>query len=450
MADEHSKDFDALRKEALDQGWFLTRDTLGDPSGGGVAYLCMRVHLLTSIRSHTIGAAALGSDAAASLDLGAVMVRNLLRAVAPDSQEIGVLKATKRMDGRMKREIKALRSCTHPSLVPILDCAPGDEPGWYVMKYFSQGDLDHRWDAYTGRVVEVLTRTREIAEALTVIHAKGLVHRDIKPANILLADNGRWVLTDFGIVFEEGATRHTQYGNPTPMSKDWRPEWVVSRYVEKFDPVVDIHSLARVARALIAGPGNNPPVSQLEEPEFDLRRLFPNVTHIGAVQQFFIDHITHKPGQSKSQAAQEFIGKLDELLALHHRRRTLQQVFSLFLTHSTSWISPSTAVQAQGLPVFLPPRVTRITGSIRFHNSGTRGATATVRLALRDISKQLVAVHEADVMNHDVDPSKSPGGWWDFAFTAPDELPSRVFLDVHIAGESLAITGIVLAAEVVS
>jgi serine/threonine protein kinase len=381
MADERTIDFDALRRDAAQQGWFLTSTVLGAPSGGGVAYICFKRPLLDSIRDQTVLTSGIGQNKD-PLEPAAAMVQHLIHAMAPGSKELGVLKVSKRLDGRMKREIKALSNLTHPSLVPILGSARGEEPDWYIMQFFPRGDLAHRWGDYQGRVIEVLTRTREIAEALVLIHANELIHRDIKPANILLAPDGRWVLADFGIVYEEGATRHTVYG-ATPMSEGWSPEWVAGRYVDKFDPVVDIHSLARVARAMIAGPDNNPLVSQLDEPDFDLSKLCSGVEHIDDIQKFFVEHITHKAAQSKSQTAQEFIAKINDLLALYTSRRVQQHVFSMVLTHTASWILERTLWQAQNLRLFLPPRVTRFKGSLRLHANGPHDIV-NVKVSVRE------------------------------------------------------------------
>jgi len=464
MADQLPFDFDAVRHAAVQKGWFLTRERLGGASGGGYAFVCAKAELLESIRSHAEVTTRIGGGKFDGLESAATLLRGMTKAIAPDSAELGVLKVAQNQDGRMKREIKALSQCQHPSLVPIFAHAPGEEPDWYIMRFFPKGDLHHRWAEYQGKVLEVLKRTREVAEALGVIHAKGLVHRDIKPENIFIAADGRWVLGDFGIVFEDAATRQTQHG-PTPMSKEWRPEWVVGRHVEKFEPVVDLHSLAKVAYAMIAGPGKNPTVSHLDEPDFDLRQLHRGVEHIDSVQEFFFDHITHKARESKSQSTQEFIAKIDEVLALYGRRRGQQQVLSMVLTSSPSWVGSGGLVMLQNLKLLLPSGVTRFRCSLRLH-SGNARSQGWMQVAVRQehvspsqrrhnkedleltraFDAAALALHRVEVEVRSTDESPA-GQWLDFEMMVAKPIPERAFLSVEDIPESVSVTGLMLVAE---
>ncbi|MEI6654948.1 MAG: protein kinase, partial [Verrucomicrobiota bacterium] len=63
----------------------------------------------------------------------------------------------------------------------------------------------------TGTVtIGSVTAGQQVALALNYAHSKGFVHRDIKPSNIMIAADGRYVVTDFGIVHAEGATKLTR------------------------------------------------------------------------------------------------------------------------------------------------------------------------------------------------------------------------------------------------
>ncbi|MET0405563.1 MAG: protein kinase, partial [Cystobacter sp.] len=177
MTDSRSIDFDGLREAAEKQGWFLTTEKLGDQSGGGYAFVCMKTRVLEDFRAQ-IALTRGHAIAQEYWEKSATLIRSLNKVLTPDSDELGVLKVAQQPDGRMKKEIKALTECKHPNLVPIFTHAPGEDPNWYIMKFFSGGDLAHRRPDYTGKVVEVLRRIREVAEALDVIHAKQLVHRD--------------------------------------------------------------------------------------------------------------------------------------------------------------------------------------------------------------------------------------------------------------------------------
>ena len=89
-----------------------------------------------------------------------------------------------------------------------------------------------------------------LALTLKEAHARGLVHRDIKPSNILIAADGRYVLTDFGIVHTEGATKLTR--NLTTLGT---PEYMSPEQGQglKIDGRSDEYSLAVLAYEMIIG-----------------------------------------------------------------------------------------------------------------------------------------------------------------------------------------------------
>ncbi len=100
--------------------------------------------------------------------------------------------------GRFDREVDLLRRLNHPHIVPILAFGEADGFHYIVMPYLSGGTLHERLrmgpllPLEGGRIVD------QISSALDFAHQQGIVHRDVKPSNILLDENGRAMLTDFG------------------------------------------------------------------------------------------------------------------------------------------------------------------------------------------------------------------------------------------------------------
>ncbi|HTF10041.1 MAG TPA: serine/threonine-protein kinase [Asanoa sp.] len=106
------------------------------------------------------------------------------------------------------REARAASRLCHPNVVAVLDIVRTDRP-WIVMEYVpakalhevidERGPFDPREAARVGL---------DILAALETAHRAGVIHRDVKPQNVLLADDGRVVLTDFGlaVVADGGVT----------------------------------------------------------------------------------------------------------------------------------------------------------------------------------------------------------------------------------------------------
>ena len=99
---------------------------------------------------------------------------------------------------RFDREAKALARLSHPHIVHVLDVGDSDGIPFVVMDFVSGGTLKQR----LGRPMPPADAARllaPIARALEYAHGQGIIHRDVKPANILIAEDGRAMLSDFGI-----------------------------------------------------------------------------------------------------------------------------------------------------------------------------------------------------------------------------------------------------------
>jgi serine/threonine-protein kinase len=101
---------------------------------------------------------------------------------------------------RFRREALAATVLRHPNIVACLDTGTdGDQP-YLVMELVDGEDLAARLRR-GGRLAPWAAARigLDVARALGVAHVRGIVHRDIKPGNILLAADGRAMVTDFGI-----------------------------------------------------------------------------------------------------------------------------------------------------------------------------------------------------------------------------------------------------------
>ena len=101
---------------------------------------------------------------------------------------------------RFRREALAATVLRHPNIVACLDTGTDGDQAYLVMALVEGEDLAAR--LRRGGRLAPLQAARiglDVARALGVAHLRGIVHRDVKPGNILLAGDGRAMVTDFGI-----------------------------------------------------------------------------------------------------------------------------------------------------------------------------------------------------------------------------------------------------------
>ncbi|MEV4362477.1 serine/threonine-protein kinase [Nonomuraea sp. NPDC004186] len=152
---------------------------------------------------------------------------------------------------REARAAATLRS--HPSIVTVHDVVLDDGRPWIIMELVRGRSLDRvvRDDGPLPphRVAEI---GMQMLDALGAAHASGILHRDVKPANVLLPDDGRVLLTDFGIATIAGDTGLTQTGMLTGSPGYIAPERLRG---EADGPLADLWSLgATLFTAVEGGP----------------------------------------------------------------------------------------------------------------------------------------------------------------------------------------------------
>lgn len=152
---------------------------------------------------------------------------------------------------RFRREAVAAARLTHPAIVAIYDTVAEDGINAIVMELIEgitlRQFLDQRGPLDPTDAVDIITG---VAEALQVAHEAGIVHRDVKPANILLCDDRRVKVTDFGIAKAGVGGDLTETGTMIGTAKYLAPEQVRG---ESVDPRTDIYALGVVLYECLTG-----------------------------------------------------------------------------------------------------------------------------------------------------------------------------------------------------
>lgn len=175
---------------------------------------------------------------------------------------------------RFRAEVKLARRVTHRNVARTFDLGDADGVPYLTMEYVEGDDLarvlEREGRLTLGRVVELVA---PVLDGLAAAHEVGIIHRDLKPQNVIVARDGRVVLTDFGIARATQPDRHlTGEGIPLGTPAYMAPEQVEGKV--DLDPRADIYALGVMCFEMLAArlpfSGNTPMATALsrlvEEP----------------------------------------------------------------------------------------------------------------------------------------------------------------------------------------
>ena len=165
----------------------------------------------------------------------------------------------------LRREARLVRKLAHARIVPVYAFRSGDRGSAVTLRYMPGGDAGRKRGALP---LEVVRLGRDVAEALEYLHGLGVVHRDVKPSNVLLDEEGRACLADFGIAAvawgdEEGIVLRGG-GSRSSLS----PQQIAG---EAAQPADDLYALGSLLFELLAG---RPPFPR-EASDEEIRTLPP-------------------------------------------------------------------------------------------------------------------------------------------------------------------------------
>ena len=152
---------------------------------------------------------------------------------------------------RTIREARAIARLDHRNVVRIFDVVFADDRPWIVMELVPSRSLYEVVSSDGPMPPEQVARIGlGVLAALRAAHRAGVLHRDVKPANVLLGDDGRVVLTDFGLATASGDSSMTCTGVVLGSPSYLAPERTVDGEI---GPAADLWSLGATLYAAVEG-----------------------------------------------------------------------------------------------------------------------------------------------------------------------------------------------------
>ncbi|MBL8922944.1 MAG: protein kinase [Myxococcaceae bacterium] len=290
--------------------------------------------------------------------------RVALKMLHPDSEDA--------RQERLEREARALARLSHPNVVAVYDVGRSDD-GLYVAMEYVDGQTLRQWLLGRPDAAAVVEVFRAAGAGLLAAHDAGLVHRDFKPDNVLIGNDGRARVSDFGLAHVGGDARppaapppgvmHLTHsgvalGTPAYMSPEALRAGVVNARSDQFSFCVSLWE-ALTGRRPFAGRSVDELLASIAQ-----ARLTPPASLGRQVEQ------TLRRGL-RADPAQRFPSMKELLEALEPRR-------------SRPWLAVAAlTVAAAGFAVVLAPRADACAGSATLMRAVWSPARAdTLRAAL--------------------------------------------------------------------
>jgi serine/threonine-protein kinase len=226
---------------------------------------------------------------------------------------------------RFRREAQAIAALNHPNIVTIHSVQEADGVHLLTMELVEGKSLDQVLPAGGFELDQLFPLAIQISDALAAAHEKGIVHRDLKPANVMVTDDGRVKVLDFGLAKlaetedkAEETQLMTQAGMVLGTVPYMSPEGVQGRPV---DHRSDIFSFGILLYEMATGQrpfhGDNPAsvisavLKDQPAPVTEVKTHLPN--HLGRIVRRCLEKLPQRRYQSAREIQLELEGLENEL-----------------------------------------------------------------------------------------------------------------------------------------
>ena len=163
---------------------------------------------------------------------------------------------------KMRKEAKRLRALQHPNIVKVRDLFDENGTTYYVMDFITGQSLRSKLKQQRRPFAEAEVMQKflpQLLDALETVHAEGIWHLDLNPANMMVDDQGKVVLIDFGASKQlhsvEGQSLSTS--SVVAYTQGYAPAEQLNGKLEKFGPWTDLYALGGTLYNLLTN--QNPP-----------------------------------------------------------------------------------------------------------------------------------------------------------------------------------------------